>query len=121
MTCKENEYNIFSPPDGLTCYQYAGDFAVGAGGYINNPNATADCQYCKWTVGDQYLSTVGVSYGQRWRNVGLECAFILFNVAFLFIGYYIFREAKWSLPKFGGKKGKKASEVEVEKVDESEV
>lgn len=47
-----------------------------------------------WTVGDQYLSTVGVSYGQRWRNVGLECAFILFNTAFLLIGFYVFREAK---------------------------
>ncbi|KAK9373652.1 ABC-2 type transporter-domain-containing protein [Lipomyces chichibuensis] len=102
--CKPSEFSVFTPPPGYSCYEYAGSFAETAGGYLNNPNATSNCEYCKWTVADQYLSQVSIDYsGQRWRNVGFECAYILFNIAFCFFGFYAFRVATWKLPKFGKK------------------
>ncbi|KAK9465563.1 ABC-2 type transporter-domain-containing protein [Lipomyces arxii] len=105
--CKPEEFNIFSPPPGLSCFEYAGAFAENQLGYINNPNATSNCEYCRWTVADQYLESVAANFDQRWRNVGFECAYILFNVAFCFFGFYIFRVANWSLPNF--KKSKSES------------
>ncbi|KAK9238953.1 ABC-2 type transporter-domain-containing protein [Lipomyces kononenkoae] len=105
--CAPSEFNIFSPPPGYTCYEYAGEFSIQANGYLNNPNSTANCEFCKWTVADQYLAQVDIDYsGQHWRNVGLECAYILFNIAFCFFGFYIFRVATWKLPKFGKKQKK---------------
>ncbi|KAK9448253.1 ABC-2 type transporter-domain-containing protein [Limtongia smithiae] len=107
VTCKDTEFNIFSPPPSMTCYEYAQDYVDVAGGYINNPNATADCQFCKWSVADQYLELVSINFDQRWRNVGFICVYLLFNVTFIFAGFYVFRIAHWSMPKFGGKKEKK--------------
>ena len=39
ITCSATEINIFNPPDGQTCLQYAGAFIKNAG-EIYNPNAT---------------------------------------------------------------------------------
>ncbi|KAK9454038.1 ABC-2 type transporter-domain-containing protein [Dipodascopsis uninucleata] len=96
VRCADSEFSIFDPPPGNTCYEYAGLFASQAGAYINNPNATSQCQYCKWTVGDQYLESVNIDYSDtRWRNVGLEFVYIVFNIAFAFFGFYIFRVYGW--------------------------
>ncbi|KAK9385119.1 ABC-2 type transporter-domain-containing protein [Lipomyces mesembrius] len=112
--CAPSEFNVFSPPPGNSCYEYAGAYAETAGGYLNNPNATSNCEFCKWTVGDQYLSSVDIDYsGQHWRNVGFECAYILFNISFCFVGFYVFRVATWKLPKFG----KKQKETKVEQTN----
>ncbi|KAK7204535.1 ABC-2 type transporter-domain-containing protein [Myxozyma melibiosi] len=113
ITCKENEFNIFTPPGSMTCYEYAGEFTEQAGGYLNNPNATSNCEFCKWQVADQYLETVGVNYGQRWRNVGIEIGFVLFNVFFMFAGFYLFRVMKWRRPGFL-RREKKEEEKKVE-------
>ncbi|KAK9386943.1 ABC-2 type transporter-domain-containing protein [Lipomyces mesembrius] len=112
--CATSEFNVFTPPPGYSCYEYAGAFTTQAGGYLNNPNATANCEFCKWTVADQYLSQVDIDYsGQHWRNVGFECAYVLFNIAFCFLGFYAFRVATWKLPKFG----KKQKETKVERAN----
>ena len=104
VVCAESEYNIFNPPPGMTCGDYAGQFADTAGGYINNLNATSACQYCKWRVADVYLQTIDVNYDTtHWRNIGIICAYIVFNIGFIFFGFYVFRIMKWKMPKFGGK------------------
>ncbi|KAK9322267.1 ABC-2 type transporter-domain-containing protein [Lipomyces orientalis] len=105
--CAPDEFNIFTPPEGMSCFDYAGEFTAQAGGYLNNPNATANCEFCKWTVADQYLAQVDIDYsGQHWRNVGLQCAYILFNIGFCFVGFYVFRVMVWKMPKFGKKQKK---------------
>ncbi|KAK9475786.1 ABC-2 type transporter-domain-containing protein [Lipomyces japonicus] len=92
VTCKPAEFNILNPPSGLTCGQYMQDYLESNGGYINNPDATASCQYCKWRVADEYLETVNINYSRdRWTSVGYECVFIVFNIFFMFAGYYMFR------------------------------
>ncbi|KAK7207674.1 ABC-2 type transporter-domain-containing protein [Myxozyma melibiosi] len=101
VECADTEFNIFNPPDGQTCYNYAEAFIAEEGGYLNNPNATSSCQYCKWTVGDNYLSTVGMDYStDRWRDIGFIFVFIIFNFCASFILYYIYRVSTFNLFTF---------------------
>jgi ATP-binding cassette subfamily G (WHITE) protein 2 (SNQ2) len=98
VVCKPQEFNVFQPPTALTCQQYAGPFVANTAGYLNNPNATSDCQYCQLSVGDDYLATLGIKYSYRWRNIGFICAYILFNVYAMGLLYYLFRVKIWTVP-----------------------
>ena len=98
VVCKPQEFSVFQPPSGLTCQQYAGPFVQSVTGYLNNPNATTNCQYCQFTVGDEYLGTLGINYSYRWRNIGFICAYILFNVYAMGLLYYLFRVKVWTVP-----------------------
>jgi ATP-binding cassette, subfamily G (WHITE), member 2, SNQ2 len=75
IQCKGDEFSVFSPPSGQTCQQWAGDFVSLAGGYLNNPNATSDCQYCQYAVGDQYFTPLNIEYSNRWRDTGILVCF----------------------------------------------
>jgi hypothetical protein len=53
-----------------------------AGGYIANPDATTGCNFCAFRTADQFLALqFNIEYDHRWRNVGIFCAFIVFNVS----------------------------------------
>ncbi len=73
IKCQSDEFAIFNPPSGETCQQWAGAFVDANGGYLNNPNATSSCQYCQYSVGDEYYTPLNISFDNRWRD-----AFILF-------------------------------------------
>lgn len=60
-------------------------FAAGGPGYITN-NATSDCSYCAYSVGDQFYEPLGISFDRRWRDFGILVAFVGSNLIFLFIG-----------------------------------
>lgn len=97
VQCAPKEYNIFQPPSGQTCNEFAGAFVRRVGGYLLEPNATSDCHYCRYRVGDEYLSTVEVNISQKWRNVGIICGYILFNIFALLSLYYLFRVKSWNI------------------------
>lgn len=44
VECKPVDLAIFNPPAGQTCLAYAGEWVASTGGYLTNPNATADCK-----------------------------------------------------------------------------
>ena len=46
VVCDTSELINFIPPSGQTCGAYAADYLNTALGYLVNPNATTDCQYC---------------------------------------------------------------------------
>lgn len=77
VECSSSDLVVFDAPPGSTCGQYTAAFLRGYPTYIVNPNATADCSYCPYSVGDEYLDTLNYSYGQRWWNwavfVGFYC------------------------------------------------
>jgi ABC-type multidrug transport system permease subunit len=60
VTCTKDELVVFQPPQGETCMSYAGEWLRGTTGYISNPNATADCSYCQYANGDEYLNFLNV-------------------------------------------------------------
>lgn len=89
VVCKESELNLFTAPAGQTCGEYmSAYFEAGGLGYITD-NATSNCQYCAYKVGDQYFPGLGLSYDNRWRDLGILAAFIVSNLVILFIGVSI--------------------------------
>jgi ABC-type multidrug transport system permease subunit len=89
ITCAMKEVNMFTPPHGQTCEDYAGAFVRRMSGKILNPMATSNCEYCRFSTGDQYLSTLNIRWEDRWRNFGLFTAYILFNASMAFVYYYV--------------------------------
>ncbi|KAF2021680.1 ABC-transporter [Aaosphaeria arxii CBS 175.79] len=95
VRCAPAEINIFQPPQGTTCGEYAGTFAKMTGAAIYNLEASKDCQFCRYEVADAYLATVNMDYGDRWRNVGLLVAYICFNVCVFTLGFYLHSGPGW--------------------------
>jgi ABC-type multidrug transport system permease subunit len=85
VTCASNEYNTFPIPDGETCGGYAGKFMEVAPGYIRDLNATGSCDYCAFSVGDEFFGPLGLSFGDRWRDLGILVAFVGSNLVILFL------------------------------------
>ena len=91
VECAVEEYNYLQPPSNMTCGEYLTPYFEYNTGYVNNPNATENCAVCKYSVADQYLESIGISFGHRWRNVGFFCVYIIFNFFAMIVLYYIFR------------------------------
>jgi ABC-type multidrug transport system permease subunit len=86
VVCRPLELNSFSAPAGQTCGQYMENFfQAGGPGYLVN-NVTDQCQYCAYSVGDQFYQPLDLSFDNRWRDLGIFAAFIASNLIILFIG-----------------------------------
>lgn len=96
VSCTVEETGRFDPPPGQTCDDYAGTFAQSAGGYLLNPSSTTDCQYCPYSVGDQYLATLNVSAEDKWPYFGIFLAFCISNWALVYFFIYTVRIRGWS-------------------------
>ncbi|KAI9446228.1 ABC-2 type transporter-domain-containing protein [Lactarius indigo] len=62
VTCKPDEFAVFNPPSGQTCAAWARDFVNAAGGYLDNPNDSAACRYCRYSVGDEFFLPLNIRY-----------------------------------------------------------
>ncbi|ROV95974.1 hypothetical protein VMCG_07971 [Cytospora schulzeri] len=96
VQCSSAETARFDVPSGQTCGSYAGAFADGAGGYLVDPDATAACQYCAYRSGDQYLSSLNIAAGDKWRDFGIFLAFVISNWALVYFFVYTVRIRGWS-------------------------
>lgn len=96
VQCADSETARFDAPPGQTCQAYAGGFAESAGGYLLNPDANADCMYCPYSVGNQYLSTLNIEASQKWRDFGIFLAFCISNWALVYFFIYTVRVRGWS-------------------------
>ncbi|PYH33974.1 uncharacterized protein BO87DRAFT_436541 [Aspergillus neoniger CBS 115656] len=85
VECSSSDLVVFDAPPGSTCGQYAAAFLGSNPGYIVNPNATADCSYCPYSVGDEYLDTLDYSYGQRWWNWAVFVGFCCTNFMLVYV------------------------------------
>jgi ABC-type multidrug transport system permease subunit len=116
VVCSEREVSVFDPPAGQTCGAYLADYAAVSGGTIQNPDATASCNFCSLSNGDQFLAGSSIYYSERWRNFGILFAFIAFNAFIAVLTYYLFRVANLSSLKKvfhktkGGAKTKEVAE-----------
>jgi ATP-binding cassette subfamily G (WHITE) protein 2 (SNQ2) len=96
VQCLESETAIFDAPPGQTCASYAGAFADASPGYLLNPGATSGCQYCPYSVGDDYLATINVYASDKWRNFGIFLAFCISNWALVYFFVWSIRIKGWS-------------------------
>jgi len=105
VECQESETAIFDAPPGQTCSSYAGAFASASPGYLLNPDATTGCQYCPYSVGNDYLATIHIKASDKWRNFGIFLAFCISNWALVYFFVWSIRIKGWSFgfgAVFGG-------------------
>ncbi|QPG73024.1 hypothetical protein FOA43_000328 [Brettanomyces nanus] len=126
VVCSAKEMNYLDPPNGETCGEFLKPYFTTHDGYVYNPDAASNCGVCQYSNGDQYLASLGMAYSHRWRNVGLFCVYICFNVFAMLSMYYLFRVRGMSLPKinlpFSKKKSlqDKSEEKSIEKQPEEQ-
>lgn len=90
VRCQESEFNRFTSPPGQNCGEYMQNyFDAGGIGYIAD-NATNNCQYCAYTVGDQFYEQLGMSFDKRWRDLGIYIAFLGSNLLILIMAVSCF-------------------------------
>ncbi|ODV71141.1 pleiotropic drug resistance protein PDR [Cyberlindnera jadinii NRRL Y-1542] len=106
VICAENEYRVVTPPPGVSsCGEYFESYIEAAGtGYLINPNAADQCQFCPLSSTDDWLHSVGISYGEKWRNLGLLWVYMIFNVVAAIFLYWLAR-----VPKKSGRVKEQAS------------
>ncbi|KAK0634251.1 ABC transporter PeaB1 [Bombardia bombarda] len=95
IDCDVSETSLFQPPNGTTCMQYASDFLEAATGYLLNPEALVDCQYCRYRNGQSYYVQWGYDFVNRYRNVGIFIGFIAFNYTAVIALTYLTKVKKW--------------------------
>ncbi|CAG8003807.1 unnamed protein product [Penicillium olsonii] len=87
VECTDQEYALFSPPNGSTCIEYLGDYMQTIGARMNlvNPDATSDCRVCQYTRGSDYLVTVNLNdYYYGWRDTGIVALFVISSYGLVF-------------------------------------
>ncbi|KAJ3537090.1 hypothetical protein NMY22_g5742 [Coprinellus aureogranulatus] len=88
VECAPHEILTILPPSGTSCQDYLNRYIASEGGYLVNPEATSECQFCSIRTSDQLLAnSFNMYYSHRWRNAGLMFVYIAFNVrvfAFIF-------------------------------------
>ena len=81
ITCAPVEYVTVRPPSAQTCQQYLSEFINTTGGYVTNPSATDNCQFCSYRTTDQFLqSNSNIFWSHHWRNFGFMWIYVGFNV-----------------------------------------
>lgn len=97
IECTEGEATIFNPPPNETCGSYANPLVANMGvGYITNPDATANCGYCPYANGNEYLATLNISPDDKWRDFGIFMAFVVSNWALVYFLIYTVRVRGWT-------------------------
>lgn len=98
IECAPEEYTHFNPPPGQTCEQYAGNFVknLAGVGYLNDPNATQNCEYCPFSNGAEYMAELNVHTGDKWRCFGIFLAFVIINWVLVYFFIYTVRVRGWS-------------------------
>jgi len=91
VVCNPNELVSFSPPGSQTCGTYAADYLQNALGYLVNPNATTNCQYCSLSEATGYLATLNIYPQDKWRNFGILVGFTVSNWILVYVMVYVFR------------------------------
>ncbi|GAA6016702.1 hypothetical protein JCM11491_000212 [Sporobolomyces phaffii] len=94
IRCKQDQFQVLNPPANEQCVNWLQPYTQTYGGYAEVLQ-NGDCGYCTYATGDQFLSTVGMSYSHRWRNVGFLCAYIVFNIVAVFVCSWLYSEVKW--------------------------
>ncbi|KZT66729.1 hypothetical protein DAEQUDRAFT_714433 [Daedalea quercina L-15889] len=92
IICSSTELVTIEPPSGQTCGQYMSNFIQTSGGYLTNEDATSACQYCAYRTTDAFLgASFNIYYSHHWRDFGIFCVYIAFNIGCIFFFSWMFR------------------------------
>ncbi|KAE8394955.1 ABC-2 type transporter-domain-containing protein [Aspergillus alliaceus] len=96
IVCAPNEYVKFLPLAGHTCGSYMAHYISLFGGYLIDPNSTEHCAFCPLSNTNDYLSTVNIQFGDRWRNLGIVLVYVVVNAVGALAMYGLVRVPKRS-------------------------
>lgn len=86
VVCKKSEYGYFDPPAGQTCGTYLKEFMTYATGYVNNPDATSNCEYCGYSKGSEYLASMNMpKHIDGWKGILITLLFCITSYAAVFL------------------------------------
>jgi ATP-binding cassette subfamily G (WHITE) protein 2 (SNQ2) len=92
IECAPKEYAIAQPSSGQSCSAFFAQFIQQSGGYLSNPDAMSDCSFCSARTTDELFGpSFNIYWSQHWRDLGIMCAYILFNFTAAYLLTYIFR------------------------------
>jgi len=94
VKCSPIELLRFEPLPNTTCGVYMAPYIEQLGGYLTNPAVTTEYEFCVITDTSTFLSSVGVDYGDRWRNFGILWEYVIFNVLVAVLLYWGVRVPK---------------------------
>jgi ABC-type multidrug transport system permease subunit len=100
IICEPEEFNVFIPPAGQTCIEFAGPFIAQHGGSLQDDSATDFCRYCAFNFASEVLLPFNIRWSYRWRNFGFMFAYIAFNFFAMLGCYYLMRVRVWSIGGF---------------------
>ncbi|WWC85443.1 uncharacterized protein L201_000306 [Kwoniella dendrophila CBS 6074] len=86
VECAEQEFGVFTPPQGQTCSAYMAEYLQQNPGYLQDPNSTTQCKYCPYSKGYEYLETLNL--GKKldgWRDIAITALFVLSSYALVFL------------------------------------
>ncbi|WQF84837.1 Putative AAA+ ATPase domain, CDR ABC transporter, ABC-2 type transporter, transmembrane [Colletotrichum destructivum] len=93
VTCSPTELLTFSAPSGSSCGDYMAEYIRNVGGYLIDGNAS-ECQFCGMADTNAFLSSMNMSFENRWRDFGFVWAFCVFNIAAAAFLYWVARVPK---------------------------
>ncbi|KAH7132480.1 ABC drug exporter AtrF [Dendryphion nanum] len=96
ISCDPMETAQFNIPAGQTCQSYAGSFLAQSPGYLMDPGASGSCMYCPYSSGNDYLTTLNIRAGDKWRDFGIFLAFCVSNWALVYFFVWSVRIKGWS-------------------------
>jgi len=99
VVCSTYEFVNITPVLGSTCQEFMKDYISVAGGYLQNPSATSDCQYCQMKSTNDFLKSVNSIFSERWRNFGVFIGFTAFNIVLTVFFYWLARVPKGNREK----------------------
>lgn len=76
-----------------------------APGYLLPSSGDGICRWCQYTQGNDYLSTLNISAGDKWPDFGYFCVFVLSNYALVYFFIWSIRIKGWGFGMgylFGG-------------------
>ncbi|KAH7325675.1 ABC-2 type transporter-domain-containing protein [Stachybotrys elegans] len=94
VTCAANEIIRITPPSNQTCGDYLASYVMQSGGRLLDGDSTGECHYCPLYSTNDYLDSLEISYGDRWRSFGIGMVFIVFNIAAALTLYWAVRMPK---------------------------
>lgn len=101
VVCEDKDLLSFTPPAGMTCGGYAGDWAASANAQLLNPTATDACNVCKWSNGDQYLDQFNLGpgglLGSKWEYWGVFVAFTVSNLILVYFFTFATKVKGWKI------------------------
>lgn len=84
LTCSSSELVSFTPASGQTCATYMSEYIATNGGALYGDTAsTTACSFCASTETNTYLTELGMSFDDAWRNFGFMWCYIAFKCVFL--------------------------------------